>query len=141
MLRFRSPQLGLARLAVIATTIIAFLLFPVLMTNASAHQHHHGANGPVVHDAVAGEAGRHIADHSAKVLHADEILPVADVDGPSDDDYEHVSEKCCSSFCSSFVIADVFDGVSKIYGGDYAARPAKALVPGEWVVPHRPPNS
>lgn len=141
MLSFKSPRLGLARLVVIVTTIFAFVLLPVLMTNASAHQDSHAANGHVAHEAGAHQTAGHAGDHRHSDAHSAEVSPLENAGVPSDDECEHVGDKCCSSFCSSVMISSIPDGVSKTYGDDYAARPVKALVSGEWVVPHRPPNT
>ena len=141
MLGIKSPRLDFARLVVILTTIFAFLLLPVLMTNASAHRDGHMTTGHVAHEFSDHATLGHSGDHSVSDFHSAAPSPAENAGTPSNDESEHSGDECCSSFCSSAMISSDLDVGSKTFCNDFAARPLKALVSGEWVVPHRPPNT
>ena len=107
------------------------------MTNASAHQDSHSTKGHAPNEAAA-----HLTvEHADSDLHSGVSSSAEKADPTSNGDCEHVGDKCCSSFCSSAMIISTFNDDSNTYGDDFAARPLKALLSGEWVVPHRPPNT
>lgn len=97
--------------------------------------------GHVSHDAGAHSTVSNSDDHSVSDFHSAATSPAENADTPSNDDSKHGGDECCSSFCSSAMISSDPDVGSNTFCNDFAARPLKALVSGEWVVPHRPPNT
>jgi hypothetical protein len=106
--------------------------------------------GPYAH---AGSASGGAPHHAAMSLgidnyqalaheHADEIDGGSSAFGQAGPDPVNIAEKCCDLFCVSVAFIVPSDDLASREPVTVAHVLADAdVAPGEWVVPHRPPNT